>query len=625
MEQKRILRIVVASPSDVQAERDTLPAVIDELNRGIAAERNLLLELLRWETDAYPGFHPDGPQGLIDPVLKIEDCDILIGLFWKRFGTPTKGAQSGTEHEILRAYQAWQQNRRPQIMFYFNQKAYTPKSTDEIDQWGRVLDFKQRFPKEGLWWEYKGRSQFERLVRSHLTQLIRHQYPLHQSSLSHVGTGQSPASRERHDASCRSTDELMQEYLARLVSRVSTVYLFGEEVPRTLEKIFVELSIVEEYQRPTQHTEFLGLMDAEMRRRRSAFARSEDERGAFITGDESGSGKRTLKPDGLLRAGTRAVVTGAPGSGKTTLLRYLAWRTYEASERLPVFLELKAITADDFTRAQYDLAELLFEEGIAGTLDLRGAERERLKESFISQLAAGEAAIFLDGLDEVSGTDFFPRLRESVVKFVRRAHRDNTLVISTRPYALPARLEGLKEMEIATLNQRQIEEFFAHYYNGEPEAQRLLRTLWQRRPLRELLRVPFLLVLIAQLYHRERRIVEDRLELYRQIVLQLAMQLDREKLTVYRDFRISDRGGKLKLGFLKYLAFERLLVDDLRGEAKGREAARLVFTGDVILDKARQFWEGTGRPAYNYYDLADDVKARPCYARSARMCMPSRT
>ena len=43
----RIRRIVVASPNDVQAERDALPAVIEELNRGIAAERSLRLELSR--------------------------------------------------------------------------------------------------------------------------------------------------------------------------------------------------------------------------------------------------------------------------------------------------------------------------------------------------------------------------------------------------------------------------------------------------------------------------------------------------------------------------------------------------------------------------------------------------
>jgi hypothetical protein len=175
MDQAQILRIVVASPGDVQAERNTLPAVVDELNNGIALDHGLRSELSRWETDAYPGFHPEGPQGLIDPILHIEDCDILIGIFWKRFGTPVKDAKSGTEHEFQRAYEAWKRQCRPQIMVYFNQRPYAPKTKEEATQWGQVLDFQQNFPKDGLWWPYKGKSQFEKLVRNHLTQFIRNQ------------------------------------------------------------------------------------------------------------------------------------------------------------------------------------------------------------------------------------------------------------------------------------------------------------------------------------------------------------------------------------------------------------------------------------------------------------------
>ena len=51
MEQVHVLRIIVASPSDVQAERDSLPVVLEELNRSIAADHGLRLELGRWETE----------------------------------------------------------------------------------------------------------------------------------------------------------------------------------------------------------------------------------------------------------------------------------------------------------------------------------------------------------------------------------------------------------------------------------------------------------------------------------------------------------------------------------------------------------------------------------------------
>jgi hypothetical protein len=170
----QILRVVVASPGDVQAERACLPAVIEEINRDNARDQGLRLELVHWETDAYPGFHLEGPQSLIDPIVRVDDCDVLIGIFWKRFGTPTLEAQSGTEHEFRRVYAAWQQHQRPQIMVYFNQKPYMPQRPDELDQWRQVFAFRQQFPKEGLWWPYNGKPQFERLVRRHLIQFLRH-------------------------------------------------------------------------------------------------------------------------------------------------------------------------------------------------------------------------------------------------------------------------------------------------------------------------------------------------------------------------------------------------------------------------------------------------------------------
>lgn len=174
----QILRVVVASPGDVKAERAIVPRVTAELSRGIAADRGLLLEVIRWETDTYPGFHPEGPQGLIDGILRIEDCDVVIGIFWKRFGTPTKEGTTGTEHELRHAYEAWRTQKRPQVMVYFNEKPSTPRSEKEAVQWSQVFKFREEFPKDGLWWPYKGPAQFEQLLRSHLTIFIRDKFRL---------------------------------------------------------------------------------------------------------------------------------------------------------------------------------------------------------------------------------------------------------------------------------------------------------------------------------------------------------------------------------------------------------------------------------------------------------------
>ncbi|HEY6284762.1 MAG TPA: tyrosine-type recombinase/integrase, partial [Ktedonobacteraceae bacterium] len=81
-------------------------------------------------------------------------------------------AKSGTEHEFRKAYQSWKRNGYPQIMVYFNQSCYTLTSKEEVDQLGQVLEFKQNFPREGLFWTYKGEDEFINIGRNHLSQYI---------------------------------------------------------------------------------------------------------------------------------------------------------------------------------------------------------------------------------------------------------------------------------------------------------------------------------------------------------------------------------------------------------------------------------------------------------------------
>jgi hypothetical protein len=57
--EKRFLRVILASPNDVQQERELIPSIIDELNRGIADTLHVQLDLVRWELDTYPAFHVD--------------------------------------------------------------------------------------------------------------------------------------------------------------------------------------------------------------------------------------------------------------------------------------------------------------------------------------------------------------------------------------------------------------------------------------------------------------------------------------------------------------------------------------------------------------------------------------
>src|SRR5262245_12886803 len=294
MHQAKILRIVVASPSDVQPEREALSGVVDELNHGIARDRGLQLSITRWEDDAYAGFHPQGPQGLIDAILRTEDCDIFIGIFWKRFGTPVYDAGSGTEHEFHRAYAAWPQQRRPHIMMYFNQRAYTPKTKAEAEQWAHVLAFRESFPKEGLWWSYRGKAQFEKLARRHLTQFILQE--LRQAS------GSPPPPDQSGTAASDTAGGLRESYLTWLIAQVRAVPLSGidpksirEETRRDLDLAAVYTALM------TQQTEAAEDRDRHLER--------EHQR---------------LSAMAVLNAEPHLALLGDPGSGKTTFVNFVA-------------------------------------------------------------------------------------------------------------------------------------------------------------------------------------------------------------------------------------------------------------------------------------------------------------
>ena len=67
-------------------ERDAVEKVTDDLNRLLGHPNNFVIDVYRWEADSGPGFHPEGPQGKIDHDLGIAECDIMVAIFWARFG-----------------------------------------------------------------------------------------------------------------------------------------------------------------------------------------------------------------------------------------------------------------------------------------------------------------------------------------------------------------------------------------------------------------------------------------------------------------------------------------------------------------------------------------------------------
>jgi hypothetical protein len=113
---------------------------------------------------------------------KIGDYDIFVGVMWKRMGTPTAVAQSGTEEEFRRAYAEWQRNKRLQILFYFSQAPYSIKTAEDAEQLRRLIAFRDELAKLGLVWEYPAPDRFADVIRPHLAVVLAQMFSGGESS-----------------------------------------------------------------------------------------------------------------------------------------------------------------------------------------------------------------------------------------------------------------------------------------------------------------------------------------------------------------------------------------------------------------------------------------------------------
>jgi HEAT repeat protein len=393
---------------------------------------------------------------------------------------------------------------------------------------------------------------------------------------------------------------LWAKYLEEVERRVNTVYILGDSVPHELKDVFVDLTIVSELERPSNITEaqYLAFMNAEMKRiRNPLLGRTNEE------AQKPRSNQRNIQPDELLRSNTRVVIAGTPGSGKSTLLRHLTYKTLKAKDNLPVFLELKTIEKAHFDSVQGDIAELLFERVVAKFTCESETDYDLMRKEFYEKLKVGSVSIFLDGLDELSGEEFFSALCRAVQEFLQNSlYQQISIFISARPHVLLGHFGRgeLQEMEIAPFNNEQIEIFISHYYGDDPQVSKFISEL-KRPELSELAVVPALLGFLIILYRRLDSAPEGRLELYRDLVHQLISEWDREK-GARREFRTTDT---IRKDFLSTLAFARLFSG-----SRQELSQSLKFTRQEILKEAGLYCKRMNvAPQADL--LAEDVLATP--------------
>jgi hypothetical protein len=165
---RRVIRVFLASPGDLQDERHTAKAVVDEFNKLWADALGYHVELVGWE-DTLSQY--GRPQDLINQDLA--RCELVIGMMWKRWGTPpskTGPYTSGFEEEFETSLESRRTGGRPELALFFKE-IDSELLRDPGDELKKVLTFKERIiaEKEIFYKPFEDKREFEGLIRGSIT------------------------------------------------------------------------------------------------------------------------------------------------------------------------------------------------------------------------------------------------------------------------------------------------------------------------------------------------------------------------------------------------------------------------------------------------------------------------
>lgn len=139
-----IFRVFVASPSDLVTERSIIRDVVETINReSVYADPPLLIQVVDSQS-ANPGLGAEA-QSFITPLL--QECDLLIAMFWSRLGKPTSDFKSGTIEEIQRF-----QDRKggEHVLFFLSDKQHpTPPRKADANELKRLQGYVEAIAEQG--------------------------------------------------------------------------------------------------------------------------------------------------------------------------------------------------------------------------------------------------------------------------------------------------------------------------------------------------------------------------------------------------------------------------------------------------------------------------------------------
>lgn len=155
---------MIASPSDVIREREIIREVIYDWNYVNSQREEIILQPIAWDTHSSPSMG-DRPQAIINDQI-LENCDLLVAVFWTRIGSPTGEEISGTVEEIKKHFESGKPT-----MIYFSSAPVRPDSVD-AEQYEALKSFKSWCQSNGLTENYDSTEDFRNKFYRQLSQTV---------------------------------------------------------------------------------------------------------------------------------------------------------------------------------------------------------------------------------------------------------------------------------------------------------------------------------------------------------------------------------------------------------------------------------------------------------------------
>lgn len=157
-------RVFIASPSDLIEEREIATLAIEQWNQQHAVDEATVLLPVKWETHARPQSGIRGQEAINKQLVR--NCDLLVGMFWTKFGFKTKVAAAATVEEI----DLFVKQHKPALI-YFSRRPVDPIDLDAT-QIKRLKNFKRETYKNAFVGTFASLDQLrETLMRDLLRQV----------------------------------------------------------------------------------------------------------------------------------------------------------------------------------------------------------------------------------------------------------------------------------------------------------------------------------------------------------------------------------------------------------------------------------------------------------------------